>query len=163
MNVQEYIDNGLVESYVLGISTPEEKEEIELLLKASPELRTELQSVERTLHRLLLQDAVPPPVELRARTLTPYNWADANPQEPPGGKKANYTFINIAPNQNDYITVHRMWKWILFAAFLLFKFCLFLAIYFYFKYRQVEDRQQEREKVRKEMQQQSTGQYTPTR
>ncbi|WP_343700623.1 hypothetical protein [Chitinophaga sp.] len=163
MNVQEYIDNGLVESYVLGISTPEEKEEMELLLKASPELRTELQSVERTLHRLLQEDAVPPPLELRARTLTPYNWADANPQEPPGGKKANYTFINIAPNQNDYITVHRMWKWIFFAAFLLFKFCLFLAIYFYFKYRQVEDRQQEREKVRREMQQQSAGQYTPAR
>ncbi|AWO01417.1 hypothetical protein DLD77_06780 [Chitinophaga alhagiae] len=160
MNVQEYIDNGLVESYVLGISTPKEKEEIEVLLKASPELRTELQSVERTLHRLLLEDAVPPPMELRARTLAPYNWADTNPQEP-GGKKPNYTFINIAPNQNDYITVHRMWKWIFFAAFLLFKFCLFLAIYFYFKYRQVEDRQEEREKVRKEILQSAPQQAAP--
>ena len=79
MNVQDYIDNGMVESYVLGISTPEEQEEIELLLKESPELRTELRSVERTIHRLWLEEAVPPPVELRARTMQPYSWADTNP------------------------------------------------------------------------------------
>lgn len=152
----------MAESYVLGITTPEEKKEIELLLKESPEFRTEMQAVERTIHRLWLEEAVQPPVELRARTVQPYNWADTGHQEPPGGKKANYTFINIAPNQNDYITVHRMWKWIFFAAFLLFKFFLFLAIYFYFKYRQVEDRQNEREKMRRELQQ-PAGQYAPPR
>lgn len=150
MDVQDYIDKGMVESYVLGISSPEEQEEMELLLQEHPELRAELQSVERSIHKLWLEDAVPPPTELRARTVQPYNWADTDPKEP--GKKANYTFINIAPNQNDYITVHRAWKWIFLTAFLLFKCCLFLAIYFYFKYRQMETRHQEREKLHQEQQ-----------
>lgn len=141
----------MVESYVLGLSTPEEKEELERLLPQHPELQTELRLVENTFHKLWLEDAYPPPIELRQRALQPFGWADtgAGREE----KKPNYTFINIAPNQSDFITVHKVWKWIFFAAFLLFKFCLFLAIYFYFKYRQVEDRQTEREKARQELQQ----------
>ncbi|MGX5818046.1 hypothetical protein ACWKWU_07615 [Chitinophaga lutea] len=147
----------MLESYLLGIATPEEQEEMRVLLKEHPELQTEMAAVERSIHRLMFEEAVMPPVEVRERTLRRYNWADTGgPQDP--GKKANYTFINIAPNQNDYITVHRVWKWIFFAAFLLFKFFLALAIYFYFKYRQVEDRQLEREKIRLEqLQQQQTA------
>ena len=143
MKVEEYIENGMVESYVLGLATPEEREEMERLLPQYPELQTELLIVENTFHKLWLEDAYPPPIELRQRTLRPYHWADTNAGPE---KKPNYTFINIAPNQSDFITVHKVWKWIFLAAFLLFKLCLFLAFFFYFKYRQAEDRQQEREK-----------------
>ncbi len=153
MNVQEYIDNGMVESYVLGLTTPEEAKELERLIREYPELRNEFNAVEQTIQKLWLEDAVPPPMELRERSLQPLGWADTDPG--PGKKNPNYTFINIQHNQSNYMTVHKIWKWIFVIAFLLFKFCLFLAIYFYFKYRQVEDRQQEREKVRKEFQQSS--------
>lgn len=152
MNLQDYIDNGMVESYVLGLATPEEARELERMLKEYPELRTELNTVERTMQKLWLEDAVPPPMELRERALQPFNWADTDPGPE---KKPNYTFINIQHNQSNYMTVHKIWKWIFVVAFLLFKFFLFLAIYFYFKYRQVEDRQQEREKIRMEQQQSS--------
>lgn len=150
MNVQEYIDSGMVESYVLGIATHEEARELERLMKEYPELRKEFNNVEHTIHKLWLEDAVPPPMELRERSLQPFDWAEANPGS--GKKPPNYTFINIQHNQSNYMTVHKIWKWIFVIAFLLFKFCLFLAIYFYFKYRQVEDRRQEREKVRLEFQ-----------
>ena len=152
MNVEEYIASGMVESYVLGLSTPEEREELEKLLPQFPELKTELKHVEHAYHKLCLEDAYPPPIALRQRTLQPRDWADTNTGPE---KKPNYTFINIAPNQSDFITVHKVWKWIFFAAFLLFKLCLFLAIFFYFKYRQVEDRQQERDKIRLEYQNQN--------
>ena len=153
MNVQDYIDNGMVESYVLGLATPEEARELERLMQEYPELRREFKAVENTIHNLWLEDAVPPPMELRERSLQPLAWADTDPGT--GKKNPNYTFINIQHNQSNYMTVHKIWKWIFVIAFLLFKFCLFLAIYFYFKYRQVEDRQQEREKVRLELQQTS--------
>ncbi len=159
MNIKEYIDNGMVESYVLGLSTPDENVEMEKLMREYPELKTEFDAMDRTIQQLLFEEAVLPPVTLRSRTLQPLDWADT--REDPEKKKPNYTFINIAPNQNEYITVHRVWKWIFIAAFLLFKACLFLAIFFYFKYRQVEDRQQEREKIRQEQQQQSRAVLTP--
>ncbi|QEH39991.1 hypothetical protein [Chitinophaga sp. XS-30] len=141
----------MVESYVLGLTSPEESAEMAFMLEKHPELRTELEAVERTYHRLCFEEAVLPPRELRERTLKPYNWADTDTG---GGqdKQKNYTFINIQPNKENYITVHKVWKWILLTAFLLFKFCLFLAIYFYFKYRQVEERRLEREKIRIEQQ-----------
>lgn len=150
LNLQEYIDNGMVESYVLGLASPEEASELEHLLKEHPELRTEVDAVERTIQKLWLEEAVLPPVELRERSLQPVSWADTDPGPE---KKPIYNFINIQHNQSNYITVHKIWKWIFVIAFLLFKFCLFLAIYFYFKYRQVEDRQHEREKIRLEQQQ----------
>lgn len=152
MDIKEYIENGMVESYVLGLSSPDENSEMRKLLQEHPELETEFEEVEDVLHRLFYADAVPPPVTLRSRTLQPLNWADT--EAPKDEKKPNFTFINMAPNQNDYMTVHRVWKWIMIAVFLLFKACLFIAIYFYFKYRQVEDRQQEREKIRQEQLQQ---------
>ena len=152
LNLQEYIENGMVESYVLGLASPEEAAEMGTMLKKHPELRTELEAVERAFHRLSLEDAIMPPVELRDRALRPYDWAETNTGQGPDPQK-NYTFINIQPNKENYITVHKIWKWILLAAFLLFKFFLFLAIYFYFKYRQIEDRRLEREKIRLEQQQ----------
>ncbi len=151
MNLQEYIESGVVESYALGLATPEEARELEQMLQHHPELRTELGKVEHTLHRLWLADAVPPPVELRDRTLQPVEWAQTE-SGANRDKKTNYTFINIQPNQSNYITVHKVWKWIFIIAFILFKLCLFLAILFYFKYRQIEDRQHEREKIRQEQQ-----------
>lgn len=149
MNLQEYIENGMVESYVLGLASPEEVTEMASMLKKHPELHTELDAVERTFHHLSYEEAVIPPVSLRERTLGPYSWAET---EAGGGEERpkNYTFINIQPNKENYITVHKVWKWILLTAFLLFKFFLFLAIYFYFKYRQVEDRRLEREKIMQE-------------
>lgn len=140
----------MVENYVLGLATPEEARELERLMKEYPALREEFNTVELTIQKLWLEEAVPPPMELRERSLQPVNWADTDPG--PGKKNPNYTFINIQHNQSNYITVHKVWKWIFVIAFLLFKFCLFLAIYFYFKYRQVEDRRQEREKIRLEQQ-----------
>jgi hypothetical protein len=142
----------MVEIYVMGLATPEEARELERLMQLHPELREEFDTVERTIQKLWLEEAVPPPMELRERSLQPFNWADTDPAPP---KKPNYTFINIQHNPSHYITVHKVWKWIFVIAFLLFKFCLFLAIYFYFKYRQVEDRQQEREKIRLEQLQSS--------
>lgn len=141
----------MLESYVLGLASPEEARELERMLKEYPELRTELNAVERTIQKLWLEEAVLPPVELRERSLQPLSWADTDTGSG-HGKKPIYNFYNIQHNQSNYITVHRIWKWIFVVAFLLFKFCLFLAIYFYFKYRQVEDRQHEREKVRLEQQ-----------
>lgn len=142
----------MVESYVLGLASPEEVAEMAFMLRQHPELRTELDAVERIFHRLSLEEAVLPPAELRERALQPHNWAETDT----GGeqdKQKSYTFINIQPNKENYISVHKIWKWILLISFLLFKFFLFLAIYFYLKYRQVEERRLEREKIRQEQQQ----------
>lgn len=154
MDLHEFIKNGNVESYVFGLATDEEAAEMAVMLKKHPELRTELDQVERAYIRLAYEEAVMPPKELRARTVKPYSWAETKDRE--DENKKNYTFINIQPNKESYITVHKVWKWIFFAAFLLFKFCLFLAIYFYFKYRQIETQQQEREKFRQEQLQSSS-------
>lgn len=150
MDLSEFIENGNVESYVLGLASEEEAAEMAMMLKKHPELRAELEEVERKVLRLSFEDAVMPPKELRTRTVQPFNWADTQEAE----NKKNYTFINIQPDKEKFITVHKVWKWIFLISFLLFKLCLFFAVFFYFKYRQIETRNEEREKIKREQQQQ---------
>lgn len=69
MNVKEYIQSGLVESYVLGLATEAERTEFEQACATYPELVAYRDAFERSLEQQLLADAVPPPAFLKVRVL----------------------------------------------------------------------------------------------
>lgn len=61
MNVKEYINSGIVESYVLGLATDAERAEFEQTVAAYPEVAEARDAFERSLENSLLQDAAAPP------------------------------------------------------------------------------------------------------
>ncbi|MFN4006355.1 MAG: anti-sigma factor domain-containing protein [Chitinophagaceae bacterium] len=62
MDIQAYIASGVVESYVLGLATNEERAELEQLLPQHPELQNALTNFEQSLENFhQTQAAVPPP------------------------------------------------------------------------------------------------------
>jgi anti-sigma-K factor RskA len=65
LNIQEYISSGIVESYVLGIASPEEREEFERLSAEYPALREARDAFELSLEDNLLKSAVKPPAGLK--------------------------------------------------------------------------------------------------
>lgn len=69
MNVKEYINSGIVESYVLGLATDAERAEFEQLCTAHPEIAEARDAFERSLEVQLMQDAVAPPAFLREKVL----------------------------------------------------------------------------------------------
>ena len=69
MNVQEYIESGIIESYVMGLASEPEKAEFERLCTLYPELVTARRKFEERLEGYAWENAVPPPPEVKVKVL----------------------------------------------------------------------------------------------
>ena len=67
MNVQEYISSGIVESYVLGLATPEEQREFESMCTQYPEVLAARNAFEISLEQQAMNNAIAPPADLRGQ------------------------------------------------------------------------------------------------
>lgn len=138
MELKFYIESGIIESYVLGLATEEEALELQHMRRLYPELDTEIDIVERRLERAAFDEPALPPDEIRERVLQRIRWENGGAYaEPDPG--ANYTFINIQPKDKDHITVHKWWKIFFIIFFIMSKVFLFLAIFYYLKYKQTQE------------------------
>lgn len=64
MNIQEYITSGIIESYVMGLCTKEEEQELESLRAKHPELNSAILLYEAELEKKMLQNETLPPVSV---------------------------------------------------------------------------------------------------
>ena len=70
MNIQDYISSGIVESYVLGLSSPEESAEFERMCDAHQEVLAARNAFEIQLENRLQEQKVDPPHELRSHIIS---------------------------------------------------------------------------------------------
>ena len=73
MNIQEYISSGIVESYVLGLASPEERVEFESLCVQYPELVAARTEFELALEKQLLRDAAVAPRDIKQTVMNLVN------------------------------------------------------------------------------------------
>ncbi len=78
MNIKEYIESGIVGSYVLGLATEAERKEFESLCSEYPELIRAKESFERALEAQLIEEAVAPPEGLKEEILRSLNTPGRN-------------------------------------------------------------------------------------
>jgi anti-sigma-K factor RskA len=67
VNVQEYISSGIVESYVLGLASDEERREFEQLCTQHPEVLAARTTFELALEREALENAIAPAADLKSK------------------------------------------------------------------------------------------------
>lgn len=67
--VNTYINSGILELYVLGSLTPHEQREVEEMAARHPEVRTELQEIEKSMHLYAEEHAIEPPATTKDRVL----------------------------------------------------------------------------------------------
>lgn len=77
MNTKEYIESGILEAYVLGALTKEERLEVEANVAMYPELAGELAAIERTMMHVAQDQAVEPPAFMQERI-----WAELEKDAP---------------------------------------------------------------------------------
>jgi len=65
MNIQEYIQSGIIESYVLGLASEEERLEFESVCATYPEVVEAREAFELSLEHIAMSDAVTPPAYLK--------------------------------------------------------------------------------------------------
>lgn len=83
MNVRDIIESGMLESYVLGILSDEERLQVEEWLRRFPELQEELARIEATIELFSERHAVTPPPELREQIWESLNRSiPSDPQQP---------------------------------------------------------------------------------
>ncbi len=67
MDIQAYISSGIVESYVLGLASDEERKEFEQLCKQHPELLAARTEFELALEKQAIENAILPPADLKGK------------------------------------------------------------------------------------------------
>lgn len=140
MNVKEYIQSGIVESYVLGMATDAERTEFEQQCANYPEIAEARDAFERSLEVQLMQDAIAPPPFIKEKIQAQISSA---------------TYENAVQEELEEAPVRRMnvWKWIAAASLILLAGSIFWAYRTNEKYREVIARQTT---IEKELEQKNT-------
>jgi anti-sigma-K factor RskA len=67
LNTKEYISSGIIESYILGLASPEEAGILECVMKNNAEVKAAFEEAQKTLEDFATAQAVTPPDNLRAK------------------------------------------------------------------------------------------------
>lgn len=70
MNVEEYISSGILESYILGLASPEEAGILECVMKNSAEVKAAYEEAQKTLEDLATAQAITPHSDLETKIWT---------------------------------------------------------------------------------------------
>lgn len=140
MDINAYIESGIIESYLLGLAT---REEVSMLLRMRviyPELETEISAVERKLQKVGLEGGVTPPAQIWNKIVEQLRWQGNNGSYTSPGTGNGHdgvTYINIQP-RNNTITVNIWWRCAFIAVCMVVMALVASTVYFYQKYHQLE-------------------------
>jgi anti-sigma-K factor RskA len=68
-DIKAYIESGILELYVMGDLTPDERRQVEAMASAHPVVKAELAEIERSMEAYALENAIEPNEALRSRIL----------------------------------------------------------------------------------------------
>ncbi len=127
MNISAYIDSGTLEEYALGIVSAQEKQEVECLTQVYPELKAELELIEKALEKYTLQHGVPVPSRVKDTIFAQMTFgqvADATANETlPDNvieKEVITNEVEATPIRQDATVTRPMWGTLGIAASILF-------------------------------------------
>ncbi len=107
MNIKEYISSGIVESYVLGLVSDAEKQELETMCLQYPELAEARSQYEEMLENKLMAEGVPPPPALKEKI--------ENSLQP----SANPAYADMYEEEQAPVKKMFNWRWVAAASVIL--------------------------------------------
>lgn len=160
-DIQEYIDSGILELYVLGSVSEEEERELLRYKEKFPEVKQALFELETDMERIAQQMAIKPPpttwlkIQENLNELIempepePLRLKQIGDSQEPYQRKRDQQYIEVE-SESSQMRIHKAWRWVFAAVFVLGKIFLGFAIYFYLENRQAQQQIQE---LRTEMRQ----------
>jgi hypothetical protein len=153
MKIKEYIESGVLESYVLGSASDDETRELLRLKKEYPEIKQALFELEVDMERLAQHIAIPPPSGMFTRIEDGINELINAPETLPQVKEADNgykrfendksnQFIDVE-SQSSHMRIHKAWRWVFAAVFVLGKIFLIGFIYYYLSNQQSQEQIQQ--------------------
>lgn len=96
MNIQAYIESGILEEYVLGTVTPQEKQEVECMSHIYPEIKEELLRTESALEEYALKHQATPPPSLKESIFAQMNFEAPAEEEIQAGEIAEERTVSLS-------------------------------------------------------------------
>ena len=116
MDIKEYIASGIIESYVLGDVTPQEKQEVECMSSIYPEIRSHLITYQKKLEEIATANKIEPPKELKSKVLEAvYKEIDKDLEQGSNNKSDSNEAKIVSINKKSVV-----WKVASAASFVLF-------------------------------------------
>lgn len=159
MKINEYIESGILEAYVLGSASEAEANELLQLKTQHPQIEEALFKLESDLERIAEHMAITPPPNTWAKIEGGINELVKTPQfgyligeEPKESSRGarsrkSEQFIEIEA-ESGHMRIRKIWRWVFLAVFVLGKIFLAFAIYYYLENRHT---QEEIEKLKTEL------------
>ena len=156
MDTKDFIESGVLESYLLGLSTEEEKEFVTQRVLTDQQVSDYMVDLETNIKGYFDRHSIPPPPDIREVIMLRTSKSniqkkkqvfDKNTSKARESKKDEYLEIEVS---DTYIKVHKYWRPAFIAVFILSKIFLIAGLYFYFKTASLE---QEIIKLKTEVQQ----------
>jgi hypothetical protein len=150
VKINEYLESGVLEAYILGSASEEETKELLYLKARYPQVQDALLDLEIDMERIAQHMAIIPPTGswlkiedkinemmmispeadlLRIREYPGKRNSSA------GSKKGRYLEVEA---ESSHMRIRKIWRWIFGAIFLLGKIFLAMAIFFYLESRQAK-------------------------
>jgi len=117
LNTKEYISSGIIESYILGLASPEEAGILECVMTNNAEVKVAFEEAQKTLEDLATAQAVTPPTDLKSKI-----WNKIQ-QEPSAEEKQTVFATDIPaarPQEEIRMQGNSNWKTYAMAASVLF-------------------------------------------
>jgi anti-sigma-K factor RskA len=125
VNIQEYISSGIIESYVLGLASPDERVEFEKMCAIYPELIEARNNFELAIEKQAFQNSVFPPAGGKEKTWSAIQQSTA---------KNTSKIISMEPRRSKPYGL----RWFAAASVVLFLLTAYLAYSFYNKNRELQ-------------------------
>lgn len=159
MEIRTIIESGLLETYVMGIASKEEKLQVEQLSVRYPEFKEALTALELDMELLAQRMAVPPPPLVFDKIEQEINEIKLRDQhllkidKPVDDQKERQStaggYIEVE-SSSSHMRIHKAWRWVFAAVFILGKIFLGFAIYYYLESRQAKEKIEElKQEIRK--------------
>ena len=135
MDIQVYLESGIIESYVLGLAEPEEMLEIERLKEEYPEVQMGIDDFSIAIEEQAFKNAVAPPHEIKAQILASlqFNQGLRSGHDTPlvvaynSSLNHNKPVVSIAPSTTN-------WKYLAAASIILFVLSAIVNLSLYNRY-----------------------------
>lgn len=140
MDLNDYIESGIIESYLLGLASDEEAGLFEHMRNLYPELNTEISAAEYRLQKVMEEGVTPPAIVWNriAGQLTPHG--QNGDYSRAGRQQADGPQTYILQPRNNTITVSIWWRCIVIAMMVIIMALVASTIYFYQQFRNMEER-----------------------
>jgi hypothetical protein len=145
LNISDYIESGIIERYLLGLTSPEQEEELLQLRQVYPLLELEITAAELRFEDKLLEEGVAPPYELKNAVIQRIRsgsgskgrrWSSHNSHGP---TNHGPTYIHLEPFWNRHISVSIWWRCGFIALVVLTMALAASTWHFYHRAEQLED------------------------